>query len=59
MADDWLDGPLPAVLVTYRRDGSAHVSPVWFRRANGAFELVIAVGDAKLGHLRVSVVCGA
>jgi PPOX class probable F420-dependent enzyme len=51
-ADGWLDGPLPAVLVTYRRDGSAHVSPVWFRSKGDAFEVVIAEGDPKLAHLR-------
>jgi len=26
-----LDGPSPAVLTTYRQDGSAVASPVWFR----------------------------
>jgi len=28
-----------------------NVSPVWFRWADGAFEVVIAEGDVKLGHL--------
>ncbi len=58
MAQDWvervrslLDAPSPAVLTTYRKDGSAHVSPVWFRWADGAFHVVIAEGDVKLGHL--------
>jgi PPOX class probable F420-dependent enzyme len=46
-----LEAPSPAVLTTYRKDGSAHTSPVWFRWANGAFEVVIAEGDVKLGHL--------
>jgi PPOX class probable F420-dependent enzyme len=46
-----LEAPSPAVLTTYRRDGSANVSPVWFRWADGAFEVVIAEGDVKLGHL--------
>jgi PPOX class probable F420-dependent enzyme len=46
-----LDAPSPAVLTTYRKDGSAHVSPVWFRWTGGAIEVVIAVGDVKLGHL--------
>jgi PPOX class probable F420-dependent enzyme len=46
-----LEAPSPAVLTTYRRDGSANVSPVWFRWADGAFELVIADGDVKLRHL--------
>jgi PPOX class probable F420-dependent enzyme len=46
-----LDEPCPAVLTTYRRDGSALVTPVWFRWAEGAFEVVIAEGDMKLRHL--------
>jgi PPOX class probable F420-dependent enzyme len=58
VADAWteevrtlLDAPSPAVLTTYRRDGSAHVSPVWYRWAAGAFEVVVAEGDVKLQHL--------
>ena len=58
MADTWaegfrtlLDAPSPAVLTTYRADGSALVTPVWYRWANGGFEVVIAKGDVKLGHL--------
>jgi PPOX class probable F420-dependent enzyme len=58
MADDWtvelrtlLDAPSPAVLTTYRKDGSALVTPVWFRWENGAFEVVVAEGDVKLQHL--------
>ena len=46
-----LDGPSPAVLTTYRKDGTALVSPVWFRFADGVFEVVIAEGDVKLRHL--------
>jgi PPOX class probable F420-dependent enzyme len=46
-----LEAPAPAVLTTYRKDGSANVSPVWFRFADGAFEVVIAGGDVKLRHL--------
>lgn len=30
-----LDAPSPAVLATNRKDGSAFVSPVWFRWAGG------------------------
>ena len=45
-----LAGPSPAVLTTYRRDGTAVPSPVWFRR-DGALEVVIADGDVKLHHL--------
>ena len=46
-----LEGPSPAVLTTYRKDGNANVSPVWFRWVEDAFEVVIAEGDVKLGHL--------
>lgn len=46
-----LEAPSPAVLTTYRKDGSAFVSPVWFRWAGGVFEVVIADGDVKLRHL--------
>jgi PPOX class probable F420-dependent enzyme len=59
VADDWLarvrslvEDPSPAVLTTYRRDGSVLVSPVWFCWNDGAFEVVIAEGDVKLAHLR-------
>jgi PPOX class probable F420-dependent enzyme len=52
-----LDAPSPAVLVTYRKDGDAHVSPVWFRWSEGAFEVVIALGDVKLRHLERSPQC--
>jgi PPOX class probable F420-dependent enzyme len=53
-----LDAPSPAVLTTHRRDGSALVSPVWFRFAGVAFEVVIAEGDVKLRHLRNDPRCG-
>jgi PPOX class probable F420-dependent enzyme len=46
-----LEAPSPAVLTTYRKDGSALVTPVWFRWHGGAFEVVIAEGDVKLVHL--------
>jgi PPOX class probable F420-dependent enzyme len=46
-----VEAPSPAVLTTYRKDGSAHVSPVWFRWNEDAFEVVIAEGDVKLRHL--------
>jgi PPOX class probable F420-dependent enzyme len=48
---DLLEAPSPAVLTTYRKDGTALVSPVWFRHNDGAFEVVIAEGDVKLRHL--------
>ena len=58
MTDAWFEGvrslleaPSPAVLTTYRQDGSALVSPVWFRWNDGFFEVVIAEGDLKLRHL--------
>ena len=46
-----LEAPSAAVLTTYRKDGSALVSPVWFRWEDGAFEVVIARDDVKLRHL--------
>jgi PPOX class probable F420-dependent enzyme len=46
-----LEAPSPAVLTTYRKDGSAHTVPVWFRWTDEAFEVVIAKGDVKLRHL--------
>jgi PPOX class probable F420-dependent enzyme len=47
-----------AVLTTYRRDGTALTAPVWFRFADGAFEVVIAAGDVKLRHLERDPRCG-
>ena len=46
-----LEAPAPAVLTTYRRDGSAATSPVWFRYDDDAVEVVVAQGDIKLKHL--------
>lgn len=46
-----LEAPSPAVLTTHRKDGSALVTPVWFRWSDDAFEVVIAEGDVKLQHL--------
>ena len=64
MTEGWIDGarslleaPSPAVLTTYRKDGSALVSPVWFRWLDGAFEVVIAEGDLKLRHLAADPRC--
>ena len=58
LAEDWLPGvkslleaPSPAVLTTYKKDGSALVTPVWFRWDVAAFHVVIAKGDIKLRHL--------
>jgi hypothetical protein len=64
MTDGWiekvrslLEAPAPAVLTTYREDGSALVSPVWFRWSDGAFEVVIGAGDVKLRHLAANREC--
>jgi PPOX class probable F420-dependent enzyme len=48
---DLLDGPAAAVLATYRRDGSALLSPVWFRWDGAAFEITLAAGDHKIRHI--------
>ena len=50
-AGSLLQDPSPAVLTTYRLDGTALTSPVWFRYRDGAFEVVVAEGDVKLRHL--------
>ena len=47
-----LDAAAPAVLLTYRADGSADMSPVWFRVEGEAFEVVVAKSDKKYGHLQ-------
>jgi uncharacterized protein len=46
-----LDAPSPASLTTYRRDGTALTTPVWFRFHAGAIEIVLAEGDVKRKHL--------
>jgi hypothetical protein len=52
-----LDAPSPAVLTTYRKDGSALTTPVWFRFHDGAFEVVLAEGDLKRQHLARTPSC--
>ena len=52
-----LEAPSPAVLTTYRKDGSAHTVPVWYRWTGEAFEVVIAKGDMKLRHLARNPQC--
>jgi PPOX class probable F420-dependent enzyme len=47
-----VQGAAPATLTTYRRSGEALTTPVWFRVDGDAFEVVIALGDVKLDHLR-------
>ncbi|WP_374455967.1 pyridoxamine 5'-phosphate oxidase family protein [Nocardioides sp.] len=50
--DHLLELPVLAVLLTYRQDGTAVSSPVWFRATEATLEVVIAEGDVKLRHLR-------
>lgn len=52
-----LDRPSAAVLTTYRKDGDAATSPVWFRATHGELEVVIARGDVKLRHLAARPTC--
>jgi hypothetical protein len=47
----------PAVLTTYRKDGTAVASPVWFRFRGDTFEVVIAENDVKLRHLAARQEC--
>ena len=49
--------PSPAVLMTYRKDGTAAASPVWFRFRDNTFEVVIAENDVKLRHLAARPEC--
>jgi Pyridoxamine 5'-phosphate oxidase len=49
--------PSPAVLVTYRKNGTAVASPVWFRFRDDTFEVVIAEDDVKLRHLAARPEC--
>jgi Pyridoxamine 5'-phosphate oxidase len=55
--DSLLQGPSPAVLMTYRKDGTAVASPVWFRFQDNTFEVVIAEDDVKLRHLAARQEC--
>jgi len=52
-----LQAPSPAVLTTYRKDGTAATSPVWFRFQDDTFEVVIAENDVKLRHLAARPEC--
>jgi len=47
-----LDSAAPAVLSTYRQDGTVKLSPVWFRHEGDQFEVIIADDDVKLKHIR-------
>ena len=51
------EAPSPAVLTTYRKDGTAVASPVWFRFRGETFEVVIAEDDVKLRHLAARPEC--
>jgi PPOX class probable F420-dependent enzyme len=64
VADSWSPESLllfaeaaPAVLTTYRKDGTASTSPVWFRFHDETLEVVIAKGDVKLRHLESDPHC--
>jgi hypothetical protein len=46
-----LEAPAPAVMITYPGDGTAAVSPVWFRYTGEVFEVVVATSDVKARHL--------
>ena len=52
-----LDAASAAVLTTYRKDGAAVTSPVWFQHANDGLEVVIAENDLKLRHLAARPQC--
>jgi PPOX class probable F420-dependent enzyme len=47
-----LEAPSPAVLTLYRENGEALVSPAWFRVHGDEIQVVVALADAKLAHLR-------
>ncbi len=48
---DFLAGTDLAVLTTYRKDGSALLSPVWYEWADDGFNVFVFDGDIKLTHL--------
>jgi PPOX class probable F420-dependent enzyme len=52
-----LEAPSPAVLQTSRANGSALVTPVWFRWSDPVFEVVIADDDVKVRHLEHNPTC--
>lgn len=54
---DLLREPAPATLTTYRKDGEAVTSPVWFQVVDGVAEVVIALGDPKIGQLERDARC--
>ena len=55
-----LEAPSPAVLTTYRKDGSAHTVPVWHRWTGEAFEAVrpfrgVEVVEGDVASARVAI----
>ena len=52
-----LDALPAAVLAVYRADGTAYMSPVWYRVANGSVDIVVADGDLKIERLRSDPRC--
>ena len=46
-----LDSAAPAVLSTYRKDGTVKLSPVWFRHEGDRFDVIIADDDVKVKHI--------
>lgn len=64
LGPDGLDGLLDslnlAVLATYRKDGTALLSPIWFIYEDAGFTLGVDAGDIKLRHIerdpRVTIV---
>ena len=50
---DLLEQPIIAVLATRRSDDSALLSPVWFERRDGGFNVWVASADeGKVRHIR-------
>ena len=48
---EFLNGTDLAILTTYRKDGSALLSPVWYEWVDDGFEIYVSEGDIKLTHL--------
>jgi PPOX class probable F420-dependent enzyme len=49
---DLVELPLLGVLATYRRDGTALLSPVWHEWRDGGFNVVTTSAGVKARHLR-------
>ena len=43
---------LVSTLATYRKDGSALLSPVWHEWRDGGFNICVAPNDVKVRHIR-------